>query len=202
MDDVDGFSCWQDGRPMIFIVAKQSAARERLNLAHEVLHLIAHAGIAEDSLEEKSDFKAIEEQAFAFGGALLAPRSTYGREVFSFNVDHFVALKRRWGFSIAGQGARCLLLGIMDEGRYLQFRKNLSWNRILKTEPLDDSVPCETPLMLRQAIEILTEHKVITGWQLAEKFGLPPSKMTQFTALPESYFLPPEEPTPTINILA
>ena len=202
MEDVDGFSCWQDGRPMIFIISQTSAARERLNLAHEVLHLIAHRDVAVDSVEDKTALKVRESQAFAFGGALLAPRSTYGREVISFSISHFTQLKRRWGLAIAGQGKRCVSLGIMDEDRYIQLRKNLSWGKQLVIEPLDESTPNEAPLMMRQAIEILSEHKVITGWQIAEKFGLPPSKMHQFTTLPEDYFAPPSEPTPSMHLLA
>jgi len=179
MNDVDGFSCWQDDRPIIFLIAKQSAARERLNVAHELLHLIAHPQLPAETLEDKEAMRRIETQAFAFAGSLLLPRSTYGRERYSLKIPHFLELKRRWGATIAAQGKRCLDLGIMDEDRFTQFRKNLSWNRYIKAEPLDDMLLHEEPLMMRQAIDLLDERGLIQPPKIAQALGFPPATMGQ-----------------------
>ena len=194
MENVDGFSCWQDGRPMIFLIAKQSAARGRYNVAHEILHLIAHRQVPNDTLEDKEALARLELQAHTFGPALLLPRKTYGREIVSVNVNHFIQQKRRWNVSIAAQAKRCQQLGIMDDDQFLQFRKNLSWNNMLKKEPMDDSVPCEKPLMIQQAIEMLCQHKVVKGWQIGQQFNLPLFNMQQITGMAASVFASPDEP--------
>ena len=194
MEEVDGFSCWQDGRPMIFLIAKQSAARGRFNVAHEVLHLIAHRQVPNDALEDKDTLAVLESQAHTFGLALTLPGNTYGREVISLNVNHFIQQKRRWNISMAAQAKRCLQLGILDDDQFLQFRKNLSWNKYVKKEPLDDSVPREEPLMMKQAIEMLYDHGVVRGWQIGKEFNLPPANLEQITKLDASFFSPPEEP--------
>jgi Zn-dependent peptidase ImmA (M78 family)/transcriptional regulator with XRE-family HTH domain len=194
MDDVDGFSCWQDGRPMIFLVAKQSAGRGRFNVAHEVLHLIAHRQIPNDSLEDKHVLTQLEAHAHTFASALLLPRKTYGREIVSLNVNHFIQQKRRWNVSMAAQAKRCLQLGILDDDQFLQFRKNLSWNKYVKKEPLDDTVPREEPLMMKQAIEMLCKHGIVRGWQIGEQFNLPLANMEQITKMDAAVFASPKEP--------
>lgn len=200
MEEVDGFACWQDGRPMIFLIAKESASRERLNLAHELLHLIAHRQLPADVLEDDDAMEGIEREAFAFAGALLLPRNTYGRELFSFKIPHFVEQKRRWGVSIGSQGKRCLDLGIMDIDQFTQFRKNLSWNKYIKREPLDDTLPHEFPLMMSQAIELLSKHGVASGWQIADKFGFNAEKMRILTNLNADLFRAPQESPTAIDI--
>ncbi len=200
MDEVDGFSCWQDGRPMIFLVAKKSAARERLNLAHEILHLIAHRQIPIDSLADKNILRRIENQAFAFGGALLLPRQTYAREIYSLNIPQLTQLKRRWGVSIAAQGKRCRDLGIMDEDRYTQFRKNLSWNHFIKTEPLDDSLVNESPMMMKQAIEMLEANGALTARSICELTGLPAENLSMLTGIPDEQFSYQSQTLPSVII--
>ena len=198
--DVDGFSCWQDGRPMIFLLATSSAARERLNLAHETLHLIAHRQVPADALLDKKALKTIEQQAFAFAGALLLPRKTYGREVYSLNIPHFVQLKQRWGVAIAAQGKRCLDLELMDDDRFLQFRKNLSWNRYIKREPLDNVLPHEEPMMMRQAMDMLKERGIVDAQQIAQLFSLPAETLSQLTNVEESNFVPADDvPAPSLR---
>lgn len=184
MDSVDGFSCWQDGRPMVFLLSKQSAARERLNIAHELLHLIAHRYIEAGTVGEKSTFERVEKEAFAFAGALLLPRNTYAREVYSLSMQQFTQLKKRWGVSIAAQGNRCRDLGIMDDDRYTQFRKNLSWNKFLKTEPLDDVMAVEQPKMLEQAFRLLAEGGVKTDEQIAEDMAMNLNMVRSLASLP------------------
>ena len=194
MEEVDGFSCWQDGRPMIFLIAKQSAARGRFNVAHEILHLIAHRQIPDDSLEDKDVLPKLESQAHTFALALMLPRKTYGREIVSLNVNQFIQQKRRWNISMAAQAKRCLQLGILDDDQFVQFRKNLSWNKYLKKEPLDDSVPREEPLMMKQAIDMLCKHGVVKGWQIEEQFNLPLANMEQITKMDAAVFASPKEP--------
>jgi Zn-dependent peptidase ImmA (M78 family)/transcriptional regulator with XRE-family HTH domain len=190
MEDVDGFSCWQDDRPIIFLIAKTSAARERLNVAHELLHLIAHRQLPAETLENKETMRRIEAQAFAFAGALLLPRTTYAREIYSFKIPHFIELKRRWGVAIAAQGKRCLDLGIMEEERFTQFRKNLSWHRYIKSEPLDDSLPHEEPLMMKQAIDLLEQRELVRPPQIAQAFGFPAATVSQITNVEPERFVP------------
>lgn len=194
MDSVDGFSCWQDGRPLIFLIGKESACRERLNVAHELLHLIAHRQIPSEELDNKDVLRRIEREAFAFAAALQLPRSTYTREVFSFHMEQFRQLKERWKVSMAAQANRCRDLGLMDDDQFTQFRKNLSWNGFNKKEPLDDSMPTEQPAMISQAINLLASNGVRQAWSFVDDLGLPPKVLSSLSGLPSAKFEPPSEP--------
>jgi len=201
LERVDAFSCWQDGRPLIFLIGKDSACRERMNVGHEILHLIAHRQIPQDELESGGLLERIEQEAKTFASALLLPATTYPRELYSFQMEQFRKLKGRWGVSIAGQGSRCKELEIFDETQFVQFRKNLSWNKYIKKEPLDDSMPVEQPSLIQQAMDMLTTAKVLSPRDLADDLCLPPSALQALTGMPQSAFLPTDSPAEvTLNI--
>ena len=67
-NDLDAFSTWADGRPLIFLsIDKASASRRRYDVAHELGHLLMHG-------ECLAGDKVIEREADAFAGAFLLPK--------------------------------------------------------------------------------------------------------------------------------
>lgn len=76
--DMDGVSCWIDGRPYVLLSGEvTSGPRDLYNLAHELGHLLLHA------LAEVTDknIANIERQANRFASAFLMPMDSFSKEV-------------------------------------------------------------------------------------------------------------------------
>src|SRR5207302_8454019 len=83
LEDVVGFSCWQVGRPFIFLEEHDCpAVRSRFNVLHEAAHLIFHRPIGMEELENPTILKRVERQANRFASAFLLPERTFRAEVW------------------------------------------------------------------------------------------------------------------------
>jgi Zn-dependent peptidase ImmA (M78 family)/DNA-binding XRE family transcriptional regulator len=65
--DVDAFSFWHDGTPYVFLNTAKSAEHGRFDAAHELGHLVLHAG------GRPLDGVDVEAEADAFASAMLMP---------------------------------------------------------------------------------------------------------------------------------
>lgn len=161
VQNVDAFSCWQSGKPLIFLGDdKGSAVRSRFDAAHELGHLLLHKDLTQEDLEEPDTLERIEGEANRFASAFLLPAKTFCSEIFSTNLTQFVSLKRRWKVSLAAMIYRCKDLGVFDEYQYVNLRKQLSFQKMLKKEPLDDELPFEETSLLTKSIELIVENKI------------------------------------------
>lgn len=167
--DMDGVSCWVGGRPYILLSGEvESGPRDLFNLAHELGHLVLHAGVDIDS----TNLKRIEAQANRFASAFLLPRQQFAREVFGTSIAHFLSLKRRWGVAISAMAYRCKDLEIISQDQFSYIMRQMNAQRIRRIEPLDDAFCVSEPRMLRQAIEMLVEHGVQSRAQIEEALVL------------------------------
>jgi len=167
--DMDGVSCWVGGRPYILLSGEvESGPRDLFNLAHELGHLVLHAGVDIDS----TNLKRIEAQANRFASAFLLPRQQFAREVFGTSIAHFISLKRRWGVAISAMAYRCKDLEIISQDQFSYIMRQMNAQRIRRIEPLDDAFCVSEPRMLRQAIEMLVEHGVQSRAQIEEALVL------------------------------
>lgn len=109
---VDAFSAWHDGVPMIFLNRKKTAERCRFDLAHELGHLLLHAGT-------KPQGKELEQQADQFASALLMPRAAVMAErIGAGALQALLPIKRRWGVSAAALNYRLHKLGRISDWLY------------------------------------------------------------------------------------
>jgi len=119
-----------------------AAARQRLNLAHELGHLVLKPGKAVD--EEKA--------AFRFGAAFLAPASMLRREVgtrrSTIGLDELLLLKRRYGISLQALVHRLHDLGVISDLHARQWWRTINTQGWKKVEP--EETPCEEPQWLRR----------------------------------------------------
>lgn len=119
------------------------AARQRLNLAHELGHLVLKTGKGVD--EEKA--------AFRFGAAFLAPASTLRREVgvrrSAIGLDELLLLKRRYGMSLQALVHRLHDLGVINDVHARQWWRTINKQGWKKVEP--EEAPPEEPQWLRRA---------------------------------------------------
>jgi len=117
--------------------------RQRLNLAHELAHLVMKPFPSVD--EEKA--------AFRFAGAFLAPRPTIEREVgtkrTSVRIEELLILKQRFGMSVQALLMRLSDLQIISPTSFKWAWIHLSKLNWRKQEPLP--LQPEKPEWLRQA---------------------------------------------------
>ncbi|HEX4083783.1 MAG TPA: XRE family transcriptional regulator [Chthoniobacteraceae bacterium] len=206
LENVDGFSCWQIGRPFIFLEEHDCpAVRSRFNVLHEAAHLILHRHIGMEELENPSVLKRVERQANRFASAFLLPQSTFRTEVWGNTISHFLELKRRWKVSIAAMGHRCKQIGIFDDEEYVRFRKQLSYNRYLKQEPMDSGVNAfsnERNSVLPKAIDLLLTSGLRTASDIQNDIRIGSSKLAMICGVDEKKLTPEEsvENAPIIQL--
>lgn len=167
--DMDGVSCWINGRPFILLSAEvTSGPRDLFNLAHELAHIFLHA------LVEVTDknLAMIEKQADRFASAFLMPSEAFAKEVFGISLDFFKTLKKRWGVAIAAMAYRCKDLNIITDNQLSYIFRQLNAQRIRKVEPLDDAFFVARPKVLGDAIRMLVEHGVCKRPDIEKRLGL------------------------------
>lgn len=110
--EIDAFSAWHGGRPIVFLVEDSEPSRLRYDAAHELGHLIMHVDVAPGNPE-------LERQANRFAAAFLLPRDSFLPECPSrLNWEHFYELKRRWRVSVQALVRRAFDLGKISEATY------------------------------------------------------------------------------------
>lgn len=178
------------GHPIVFIgTDKSSCCRERFSLSHELGHLILHGHITRDDLKEKSILSKIESEANYFAGAFLLPEETILTEITSTKINHLLYIKERWKVSLAAIICRCENLGIIDEYRALQLRKQLSYKKWRKKEPFDDEIPVEQPQLLQSGLDMIFSNGLISKSSFLDYFNYPLEDMAEICNVDKSYFI-------------
>lgn len=146
----DAFSLWADTeapRPVIVLSANKPGDRQRLNLAHELGHLVMHHPMTVGNA-------TVEREAYRFAAEFLMPEDAMRREMLAFmplTLSDLAELKQRWGVSIQALIMRAFSLGLLTRRQVAQrfYRLNaLGWRA---KEPVD--VPAEKPRLLRKLAE-------------------------------------------------
>lgn len=103
--------------------------RQRLNLTHELGHLVL---AVDEGVDE-------EQAAFRFGAAFLAPATRIYQEVGErralVQLQEFLFLKRQFGLSIQALSHRLLELNIISDSYYSQWRTRINKYGWSKKEP-------------------------------------------------------------------
>ena len=105
----------------------------------------------------------MEKEAHHFASAFLLPNSSFAKEVISTSHNHFLILKKRWKVSISAMLFRCSDLGLLSDDQVLNIRKQLSFKKWTKKEPLDDVMKVEKPYLMRQSFELITDNEKSTN---------------------------------------
>lgn len=151
----DAVSMWvgsQRQYPIVLLRDIKSWERIRMSLAHELGHLVLH---------RYGKPETAEEEAFAFGGALLMPlaafRASWPTRV---TLGTLLPLKLKWGVSIGAIIERGFRAGLLRPETRTTLYKQLSSRRHPDTgltwrvrEPGWDEREPERPLLVRKLIE-------------------------------------------------
>jgi Zn-dependent peptidase ImmA (M78 family)/transcriptional regulator with XRE-family HTH domain len=183
-DDMDAVSCWQRGRPFILFSAEvASGPRSKFNLAHELGHLILHAGVEVTS----RNLDKIEKQANRFAGAFLLPRETFAKEVLGTSISYFKYLKERWGVAIAAMIYRCKDLGVLSKNQQAYLMRQMNSLNIREVEPMDEHFAPGDPSILAESLRMLLSNGVQTKAQIAQAIPVNLADVESLCGVPKGY---------------
>jgi len=130
---VDAISMREEDLPPIIVVNKEGPGdRLRLNVAHELGHLIMHHG---RFLSTKTG--DIESEAYRFASAFLMPaRDISGSFTGRVNLERLASLKRQWKVSMQALTMRACDLGKITEHQKRRLFMQMSKRGYRRHEPI------------------------------------------------------------------
>ncbi|MBX9732356.1 MAG: XRE family transcriptional regulator [Sphingomonas sp.] len=185
-DKLDAFSQWSDRCGVPFVVLsrdKASAARQRFDTLHELVHIVAHANVPHRRLNDRAYYKAIEKQADQIASAILLPELDFIGELYAPSLDAFLTLKERWGVSVAAMIMRCKSLDIIDDEAAKRLWINYNRRGWRNGEPLDGKMPKEEPHLIRRSFEMLIEEGVQSPAEIMKALPFPPADLEELADL-------------------
>jgi len=185
-EKLDAFSQWSRKFNIPFVVLsrdKASAARQRFDVLHELAHVTLHHSVNQTRLNDRASYKVIEKQADLLACALLLPEEEFLEELYAPSLDAFVAMKERWGVSVAAMIMRCRVLDIIDEeeGRRLWINYNRRGWR--KGEPLDNKMEKEKPHNIRRSFELLMSENIQSASDILRALPFPATDLEEIADL-------------------
>lgn len=170
-DDLfDGVSFFTDkGFPVIIINKGVSNDRKRMNLAHELGHIVMH--LAKDIAVP--DGRNKEREAFDFAGEFLMPEEEIRRSLVGLKPSYLIPLKQVWLMSMAAIVRRAKDLGCIPPDRYKNLNIELSRKGYKKDEP--GMVYIDTPKTFNDAYTLFKTELEYSDHELADAFHLPVS---------------------------
>ncbi|PZR88232.1 MAG: XRE family transcriptional regulator [Candidatus Nephthysia bennettiae] len=174
--EVDAFSTWAGGRPLIVLASdKGDAARSRFDAAHELGHLVMHH-------DAEPGRQAVERQAQRFAAAFLMPAQAISREFPPrMSWPAYLELKQRWRVSLQALLYRARGLGVLSPDAYQRAQVQLSarWGRAQEPGELG---PPEQPMVIQRALDLLSSQLGIDAASLADQERLPPDTLASLLA--------------------
>ncbi len=183
---IDAFSKWtREGRPLIFIDCRNvTAAHTRLDVVHELAHLVMHRNIDPRFLDLNPDtHKIIERQAFRFASAFLMPEATFRKSIPYVSLDNLLLVKTQWQLSVAAMLRRAEDLQMVSPGIARNLWVNLTRRGWRKVEPLDDLIIREEPRLLQNALLAIRDGKTSSVASLSARIGLPRADLERYARL-------------------
>jgi len=198
IDKGDAFCAWTGAdkrRPVIVVSAKTVGDRLRLNVAHELGHLLLHP-------DGTASLGEVEPEANRFAAELLCPAAAMHREIEApVTLLSLAQLKRRWGVSVQMLIRRARDLEIITQRRYTYLFEQIGAKGWRMREPKHLDVPIEKPRLLRRLAEDLFSipgGRIIDVNRLADATHLAPSRVADLLgAHADRSDLPRRGQTPT-----
>ncbi|MEU4100251.1 XRE family transcriptional regulator [Streptomyces tanashiensis] len=180
---VDAFSSSGLLRPVVVLTPNRAddVYRYRFSAAHELGHLVLHAGATGDS--------RLEREADAFAAEFLTPQKSI-LPLLSRRVDlaQLAGLSQTWGVSVSSLIYRYRELGLVSDATISRAYQRL---RGLNGQPgfAPESVrgyPGEQPVMLRKAFELAEHDTGLTIRALAAELAWKPARVRELLGMPDS----------------
>lgn len=201
-ENIDAFSVLsaRDSTPYILLGAdKGSAARSRLDVAHELGHIILHRHLSPSLIRHRSHHALLERQAFRFAGAFLLPAESFASNLYVVNLDALRTLKPTWIVSIGAMIKRADDLSLLSPDQVRRLWISYARRGWRKREPLDDEIPVEMPRLLKRAFQMVFDEGIESPADvLGAAVPLAPTDIAELTGLSPYYFA---EKQPTVHML-
>ena len=153
---IDAYSFWREGVPYIFLNTMKSAERSRMDVAHELGHLVLHTN---DGGACKNQ---TEREANQFASAFLMPRgSVLGAARRGASLRQVMSDKRFWIVSVANLTYRMHEVALLNEYEYRQRFREIGRRNYRTMEP--NPAPRETSQLLHKVFTMLREDGVGLG---------------------------------------
>lgn len=161
--------------------AKESACRQRFDIAHELGHLVMHEGVVTGD-------RVTENQANRFASALLLPRAMMaklfprpnGARLDWKGIREF---KLTWKVSKAAILYRAKQLDLISESQYKTGVVTLKKYGESNSEKDDHLVPQEPPEMLAKSLFVLAEKRGICIEDVAKALNVKVNFLKELTGL-------------------
>lgn len=167
------------GRPIIIINTTKSAPRIRMDIGHEILHIIGHNGI------ETGD-RDTEAQADHFASHFLLPRAALIKEYSSTSktrIDwtRIYSMKIKWGISARAIIYRLNQCGLITPSQYRTANIHFSKTKQTKEEYYDNEVALDRPELLPSSLKLLVQTYGIGLGGLLNDLGMKTEFLTKLT---------------------
>ncbi|EJV49188.1 hypothetical protein IEK_02898 [Bacillus toyonensis] len=186
--EIDACSRWIGNKLFILVGNERSTpSRIKFTLAHELGHYLLHKHVKKEDFNKKEVYKRMEDEANYFASSFLMPAKSFSEELISHTLDYYLLLKKRWQISIQAMIYRSRELNIIND-----YQASYLWKQIAKKgwrihEPYDDVLQNESPLLLKEAIDLIIDNHVKMKKQLCEEVRLCQSDIEAIVNLPIGY---------------
>jgi len=194
---LDAFSTWYsvDNTPYVILGQnKGSAVRSRFDAAHELGHLVMHRNVDKSRLKSSSDFKLIEAQANRFASAFLVPQTRFGADYSVPTLNAFLPIKTKWLVSVGVLIKRSEDLGFISRDHAQRLWVNYNRHGWRRSEPQDDRIPVEQPVLLRRACELVINEGVRTPERILADIPLAQHDVEEFVGVSHDHLRPRRPP--------
>lgn len=186
---IDAFSAWKDATPYILYHSVQkSAVRTRFSILHELGHLIMHSSISDEDSIKKDVLDFADMQADRFAAAFLLPSTSFPKDVHGTSLTSLEIIKRKWEAAMSTIIKRCETLELLSENQINYLKRQMTTQKYWHKEPLDDVLSLDGPEMLRDAILLLIDNKIVTRDSFLNTSALSTSDLKSICALPDNFF--------------
>jgi Zn-dependent peptidase ImmA (M78 family)/transcriptional regulator with XRE-family HTH domain len=169
------------GRPIIVRNPfKQALCRQRLDLGHELGHLVLHQAIQTGDKDKET-----ERQAFRFAGAFLFPRDSFEREFPNeeeLTWRRLFELKLKWKISVQALLMRARDLEKIGASAYERCMRYLSHSGQRKKEKFDDELPLEKSELIQRCFDRLAERGGLRLKSFADALDISPTLLREVLA--------------------
>lgn len=185
MEKLDGLSEWYNNTPFIFMSRdKDTNCRVRFGIAHELGHLLMHAGnVPPEDITNEAVHRKLEDEANRFAGAFLLPRVSFEKDVYKTSIDHFIQLKAKWKASLSSMIYRCKTMNNLTANQLKYLNDQMTQRCYWRHEPLDNEMPIERPFAHKQAITLLLDNNVIQPSDFVSAIGCYPGELEEYCCL-------------------
>ena len=166
----DAFSFSLDGQPYIFLNTRKSAERTRMDVAHELGHLVLHA-------RDRNGNRDHEREATQFASAFLMPaQSVYAHAAQIRTLPQVLEAKQIWRVSAAALTVRMHEVGLISDLTYQDLFVQISRSGYRKNEP-QPTYP-DLSQILQQVLSMVRRDGLSVA-SVAHQLSLHPSDLAE-----------------------